>query len=201
MREKGSFELLARSLEARLSAAPKAETRASILRDLSAVYDERGALSEETKARIKGQADQTVRELSESQPPSAAPWAAIEGVYERLGEVDRQAEVLTKRIALSEGQPPSPAHADALYRLAKIRMGTKEAQREGTSLLERALEMSPEPDRAAATLAIALQIDPKNEKNVRLYERVSRGKGREAALVDALGKLVDSWRSHCRRDA
>jgi hypothetical protein len=72
LRKRGMFDLVARSLEARLSAAPPAETRASILRDLALLYEETHKLEHE-QARLKRHADQALRELKET-PPASPSW-------------------------------------------------------------------------------------------------------------------------------
>ncbi|HEX9295408.1 MAG TPA: tetratricopeptide repeat protein, partial [Polyangiaceae bacterium] len=191
LREKGSYDLLARSLEARLATSANADTRVAILRDLALVYDERQRLVGDVRAQLKSQVDQALREIKESPPQVTGPWAALENVYERLGEPDRQAEALVEQIALFAREPPSPAHADALYRLAQLRLAHGETLAEGASLLERALEADPQPARAARALVPALEIDPKNEHNVRLYEKVARANGGGPPLADALLRLID----------
>src|SRR4030095_5718361 len=85
----------------------------------------------------------------------------------------------------------SPAYADALYRLAKLRCKDAATISSGVELLERAFDMDPRPDRAIEAIVSALEIDPKSERNVRFYEKISRsgGKGQEAARADALARL------------
>ena len=189
LRKRGSFELLARSLEARLSASPQAETRAAILRDLALLYDETHKLEHE-HARLKRHADQTLRELKESPPASDVAWTAMETLYERLGEHDKLADLLSLRVAAG-AEVETADYADLLYRLAKIRLTNVETIAEGTELLERALDIVPQADRAAEALRPAVEGDGRNERVLRLYERVTRGRGREAAHADALFRLID----------
>jgi tetratricopeptide (TPR) repeat protein len=58
-------------------------------------------------------------------------------------------------------------------------------------LLEQALEMVPQADRAAEALRPAFESDTKNERVARLYEKVTRGRGRESAHTDALLRLIE----------
>jgi len=186
--QRGSYDILARSLETRLAASVGADARAVILRDLAAVHCEHLGLGSEVRARLSSLAEQIARELRDTPGLAPAAWMALETVYERIGEPDRQAEVL-EQLASAE-RPTSSAEVDALYRLAKLRLAKAETLFVGASLLSRALEADAQPRRAADALVKALEIDPQNEQIVRLYERVSRGKGREAARADALLRLI-----------
>ena len=190
--ERGDYALLVRSLEARLGASANPETRALVLGQLAYAYGEHLGLSDEIKARLKGQLDRTLSEFSAAAPPSAAAWAAIEEVYARVGEVEKQAEALVRRIALAtaEGASDASVGASPFYRLAEIRFSKRATQAEGVSLLERALAVQPDFDRAAGILAAALAKGGEDESLVRLYERVSRGPGREKVRADALVRLV-----------
>src|SRR5439155_22955587 len=81
LREKGSYELLARSLEARLGVAPGPQARALILRDLAVVYGDHLGLAEDVRARLAGHAEQALRELREMGSVGAAAWTALETVF------------------------------------------------------------------------------------------------------------------------
>ncbi len=189
LRQSGDFDLLARSLEARLAASPGAPTRAVILHDLTIAYGERAGLSADVRARLAGEANRSIADLERMPEAGAKPWTLLETVYERIGEPERQAEIL-ERLASAAGQASSPGYADALYRLAKVRAKSPTTVAAGVALLERALEMDARPDRAAEVLALALEVEPNSEKNVRLYEKATRGR-RDSARIDALVRLVD----------
>jgi Flp pilus assembly protein TadD len=122
---------------------------------------------------------------------STLAWTALETLYERIGEPQHQAEIL-EHLATASGQVASPAYADALYRLAKLRCKNVETISAGVALLERAFDMDPRPERAVEAVVSALEIDP-SERNVRFYEKISRssGKGQEAVRADALARLVE----------
>jgi tetratricopeptide (TPR) repeat protein len=190
LRKRGSFDLLVRSLEARLAVSQQAEIRAVILRDLVVLYRETQKLERE-KARLKGLADQTLRELKEARPAGAEPWAAMDTLYENLGEKERLGELLSLRVAAG-AEPESADYANVLYRLATIRLTKVETVAEGTDLLERAFDMAPETIRAADALRPALASGVKSERLFRLYERVTRGPARESAHADVLFRLIDA---------
>jgi tetratricopeptide (TPR) repeat protein len=190
LREQQRHDLLVRLFDARLAATTDVEPRASILRDLVLAYGDQVGLDLETKARLVGQADQVMQALEETTTAGAEAWVALETAYERLGESARQAEIL-ERVGSAMAEGASPAHAEALYRLAKLRCQSADTLAAGVALLERALEMDARPDQAARVLVTALEIEPTNERYVRLYEKVSRGEGKTAARRDALVRLVE----------
>ena len=142
------------------------------------------------KSRLKGQADQTLRELKETPPAAPEAWTAMETVYEHLRESDKLADILALRVAAG-AESESADYADVLYRLAKIRLAKRETIGEGTELLERALDIAPEPDRATEALTPAIEADDKNERVARLYERVTRGRGRKSAHAAALLRIIN----------
>jgi tetratricopeptide (TPR) repeat protein len=190
LRKHGSVDLLARSLEARLASSQQAEIRAVILRELVVIYRDTHQLERE-KVRLKGLADQALRELKESRPAGAEAWAAMDTFYENLGEKERLGELLSLRVAAG-AEPESADYADVLYRLASIRLANVDTVVEGTDLLERAFDMAPQTDRAAEALRPALGGGVKNERLFRLYERVTRGPARESAHGDVLFRLIDA---------
>ncbi len=111
---------------------------------------------------------------------------SLDRLYERLGDAEKQADVLALRVEaeLLEGAPP--AANDAVYRLAALRLGSRETFEAGVEMIERALDLDPQPERAADLLRRAAAIDPTHAKLLDLYERVGRKPGQERTLVDAL---------------
>src|SRR5262249_49422444 len=80
-------------------------------------------------------------------------WCALERVYGRLGDVAAQAEVLEKRAdAMANIAAPAPERADPLYVLASIRLADAAKRVQGGDLLERAMQIDPQPERAEAIL-------------------------------------------------
>jgi len=111
---------------------------------------------------------------------------ALDRVYERLGRVDEQARILALRIEV-EGLDGGPgATSDALYRLADLRLASRDTLDEGIDLLQRALDSDPQLDRAEESLRRAVALAPAHRRLIEVYERVGRQPGRERALFEAL---------------
>lgn len=83
-----------------------------------------------------------------------------------------------------EGGPR--AASDAIYRLAALRLASRETLDAGAEMMRGALDVDPQYERAVETLRRALAIDPTHAALIELYERVGRQPGHERALVDAL---------------
>jgi tetratricopeptide (TPR) repeat protein len=111
-------------------------------------------------------------------------WRALSGAYERLGDTAAQEALLERRIAAGSADPAELA--DALYRLAGLRLGRAEALADGLALLTRAFEVEADADRAEALLRGALAAGADEVAVGRVLERIARAAGRERALVDAL---------------
>ncbi|WP_437686930.1 tetratricopeptide repeat protein [Sorangium sp. So ce176] len=122
-------------------------------------------------------------------------WRSLEAIYERLGDRLAQADVLRKRIAHADAAPAAGAgpadRADPRYRLASLLAADPAEVDPAIALLEEALDLRAEPDRAEAILRHALRTDPRNPSAIRLFERLARQSGRPRALVDALLLLAE----------
>lgn len=119
-------------------------------------------------------------------PSSGDILAALDRVYERLGDVEGRARVLTSRIELDMQRGEPSAASDALYRLAALRLGSRETLGEGAEKMKVALDLDPQFERAERALRSAVSIDPADTRLLDLYERVGREPGHERTLVDAL---------------
>ncbi|WP_437524415.1 hypothetical protein WME79_35980 [Sorangium sp. So ce726] len=121
-------------------------------------------------------------------------WSSLEAIYARLGDRAAQADVLRKRIGLADA-PAAPAggadRAWPRYRLAALLAADAADVDHAISLLEAALDLHADPDRAEAILRDALRTDPRNPRAIRLFERLARQSGRPRALVDALVLLAE----------
>ncbi|WP_437903789.1 tetratricopeptide repeat protein [Sorangium sp. So ce327] len=121
-------------------------------------------------------------------------WSSLEAIYARLGDRAAQADVLRKRIDLADA-PAAPAggadRAAPRYRLAALLAADAAEVDPAISLLEEALDLHADPDRAEAILRDALRADPRNPRAIRLFERLARQSGRPRALVDALLLLAE----------
>ncbi|WP_437324443.1 tetratricopeptide repeat protein [Sorangium sp. So ce381] len=121
-------------------------------------------------------------------------WSSLEAIYERLGDRAAQADVLRKRIGLADAPAAAAGGADRAgprYRLAALLAADAADVDQAISLLEEALELHADPDRAEAILRDALRTDPRNPRAIRLFERLARQSGRPRALVDALLLLAE----------
>lgn len=118
-------------------------------------------------------------------------WQALEGLYGRLGDRESQASLLRKRIASVALMPVEPAQrAEPIYRLAALRFAAADLHDEAVALLQRALAIDPQPDRAEAMVRQGAMVAPRHEPTLRMMEEVARRFDRKAALVDALRLLA-----------
>jgi predicted Zn-dependent protease len=111
---------------------------------------------------------------------------ALDRVFERLGDVPKQARVLSMRVEVEGQQGGGQAASDAVYRLAALRLGSRDTFDEGVEMMEAALARDPQLDRAEAALCRAVAIDPTHRRVLDLYEHIGRQPGHERSLVDAL---------------
>ncbi len=117
---------------------------------------------------------------------SAELLRALDSLYGRLGDVDKQARVLSLYVEAQTREGGASAASDATYRLAALRLASKETLDEGAEMLRGALDVDPQYDRAVEILRRALALYPGHRLLIDLYERVGREPGYERALVDAL---------------
>jgi tetratricopeptide (TPR) repeat protein len=111
---------------------------------------------------------------------------ALDRVFDRLGDVQKQARALAMRIELETKDGETRAASDASYRLAALRLGSRETFDEGVGLLDAALRQDPQFERAEEVLRRAIAIDPTHLPLLSLFERIGRQPGNERALVEAL---------------
>src|SRR5262249_17339001 len=149
--------------------------------DLVGVYDRTG-VANSALGRIQSAADVTLKELLHDGGDEPS-WTALEAVFDRLEDDTSLAAVLNARIGLFAKRGALPSEADPMYRLAAIRFAEGDTQR-GADLFERALLIAVDPERAEEVLLIAFENEPRNERLVRLYERVARAGRRERTLAD-----------------
>ncbi|HEY8076262.1 MAG TPA: tetratricopeptide repeat protein, partial [Labilithrix sp.] len=113
--------------------------------------------------------------------------AALDKVYERLGDDRGQARVLGMRVELDEAA--GGASADAVYRLAQLRFRSGDVD-SGCDAFEVAWAATPDEERALAILQAAADAHPKSARLIDIYERLARAPDHERVLVDA---LVRRW--------
>jgi tetratricopeptide (TPR) repeat protein len=111
---------------------------------------------------------------------------ALDGVYGRLGDAQKQARVLSLYVEAQTREGGPSAASDATYRLAALRLASRETLDDGAEMLRGALDVDPQYDRAVEILRRGLALYPDHRPLIDLYERVGRQPGHERALVDAL---------------
>ncbi|AKT42745.1 tetratricopeptide repeat protein [Chondromyces crocatus] len=121
-------------------------------------------------------------------------WSAAEALAEKLGDREAQARLLDRRLRASDAaridDVPPEVRAEPRYRLAQLWADAPENAERVTELLEQAVALHPEPDRAEAALRDVLRHDPRQERAARLLERIARAAERPRVLVDALVLLA-----------
>jgi golgin subfamily B member 1 len=125
-------------------------------------------------------------DVAESRKRERTILRALDQVYERLGDHEAQGRILARRAQIESVTDDPEAAADALYRLATVRLSSEETVDEGALLLENAFQSSPDAGRTETILETATRRYPRQEKLISLYERVGRTPGHERALVEAL---------------
>jgi tetratricopeptide (TPR) repeat protein len=111
---------------------------------------------------------------------------ALDRVYERLGDEQKQGALLAMRVEVEALEGGPRAASDAIYRLAALRLGSAQTLDEGVEMMRTALDLDPQLDRAEQAIRRAVAIDPTHRRLVDLFEHVGRQPGHERALVEAL---------------
>ncbi|MGD0528965.1 MAG: tetratricopeptide repeat protein, partial [Polyangiaceae bacterium] len=111
---------------------------------------------------------------------------ALDHVYERLGDVDRQGRVLAMRIEVEAMEGGPRAASDAIYRLAALRLASAETLDDGVEMMTTAIDLDPQLDRAEEALRRAVELGPRHRRLLDLYEHLGRQPGHERALFHAL---------------
>lgn len=189
LRRRGRQELLTRALEARLAGNLEPADAARVLADLVVLHAENAAAEAPRQSGIRNRAQGIQNKLEAANNPDDAAWAALGRVYDWLGDRDAEAQVLERRVAAwQDGETPSDA--EPLYRLAEVRLGDPDTCEEGLGLLDRGLELAPDPDRAESLLRPVLDAPDAPERALALLERIGRMEGREATLAEALARIA-----------
>jgi golgin subfamily B member 1 len=111
---------------------------------------------------------------------------ALDRVFDRMGDARKQGDVLSMRIEVETRDGGPRAASDATYRLAALRLSSRDTFDEGAEMMQAALDLDPQLGRAEEALRRAIAIDPTHSRTLELYERIGRHPGHERALVDAL---------------
>lgn len=184
LRSRTRYDLLARALEGRLERTKSPAEAARALADLAFLHAEHlGGLSR-AELELRQRAQDIQRGLERDASGDDRAWAALGRVYDWLGDVSAEADVLERRVAGRAAG--SEADAAAFYRLAQIRLADPATAARGFEVLESALELAPDLGRAEALLREAIARAPGDERAIVLFERVARAQGDDRNLADAL---------------
>jgi tetratricopeptide (TPR) repeat protein len=111
---------------------------------------------------------------------------SLDHLFERLGETAKQARVLAMRVEVEAAEGGPGKANDATYRLAELRLSSRDAFDQGIEMLHSALASEPDYDRTRRILEKAVTVDPSHVGAIDLYEEVGRQPGQQRALVQAL---------------
>ena len=111
---------------------------------------------------------------------------SLDGVLERLGDAGKRARVLEMRIEIDTQTSGRKSATDAMYRLASIRLASRDTFDHGVDMMREALDLDPRLDIAGDALRAAVALDAAHPGVLALYEQVGRQPGHERILVDAL---------------
>jgi golgin subfamily B member 1 len=122
---------------------------------------------------------------------------ALERLYARLGDLERQGKILQRLIDLEDKATPrnDARVADANLRLASLRLASGDAD-EASLLVSAALDLDPSAEAAVTLLQQAVTLHPTHEFTLDLYERVARRPGQQRALLDALRRRAELPEPH-----
>ena len=189
LRSQNRHDLLARALESRLGRDLPASEAARALADLVLLHA--GGLGD--LSRVKDGLVKRARALEASLEAAPAfddaAWAALGQVFDCLGDNARESQVLERRVAAQLQSGKGSADSDLFYRLAQVRLVDPSGGDQGLDLLERALDIAPDFERARNLLAeSAGNLDP--ARVAALLERIARATGDDRALANALAGQI-----------
>ncbi len=110
----------------------------------------------------------------------------LEDLYGRLGQTDRQLEVLEARISTTLDPE---MRRQTLYRLSSLRMKREETLEQGCDYLAEAAASDPDKTRYRELLREGTDLFPTHPRLVRMYEEAAREAGDLGTTLDALQKV------------
>ncbi len=117
-------------------------------------------------------------------------WRAMAKLAGARGDSEMQMKLLERLAELGEDQ--AGTRADALYRMAEVRLASAETVDEGVDTLRRALDDTPRWERASMILRRAAGLHEGHEDLLELYEQVARQMDDGTLLLDYLQRRLDS---------
>lgn len=189
LKSRGRPELLARVLELRLSQDKlPAEEAARTVGELCELTARSPAELDHKRDELVRRASLAEAELERAASTDDGAWAALGRAYTLLGDVTAEGRVLERRIEASARSSRPPPDGDLLYRLAETRLRDGAELEGALDLLERALAVAPDLERAEAMLkGIPSDAPP---RAVVLLERIARDRGDPGALARALERRI-----------
>ncbi|MFZ5897456.1 MAG: tetratricopeptide repeat protein [Myxococcota bacterium] len=181
--------LLARALELRLSEDLPLKELARVLSELAEIRAADPDELSEARGPLLERAYAAEARLDEGGSYDDSAWAALGRTYVALGDAAAENRVLERRIEASARSSRPPPDGDLLYRLAAARLANGSDLEGGLDLLERALSLSPDFERAESLLRSAVPGDLPPRAAL-LLERIARERGDARALLTALERRV-----------
>ncbi|MEO8901982.1 MAG: tetratricopeptide repeat protein [Polyangiaceae bacterium] len=198
LRAQQRYDLLARALETRLERGLPTPDAARALADLVVLHAEGLRDLAHVQDALARRALTLEASLEDAAAFDDGAWSALGRVYDYLGDATRGSHVLERRVASQLQSGRVIADGDLLYRLAKVRLLDPNSGEQGLELLERALDATPDFERARALMADSgSSLDP--ARVAALLERIARATGDDRALADALaGQIAAPDATHAR---
>ena len=171
---RGRFQLLARSIERRVTLAASLAARANALSDLAALWAEHLDRSPEVRAGVTRHAERMHRELEQEGLADSAAWAALAAAHRSLDDESGRIALVQRRAALLEAAIPTLKVGADRNRL-RVELATtllEDPARHGdaVALLSSALKEDPGNREAANRLADALERLERWEELVAVLE-------------------------------
>jgi tetratricopeptide (TPR) repeat protein len=189
LKARGRSADLVRVLELRINQGLQPNEALRVLSDLAEIHAAVPADLDRVRTPLLKRAQKLEREIDQQEPMDDGAWAALGRVYTTLGDATGEGRVLERRIEASARSSRPPPDGDLLYRLAGARLSNSEDLDGALDLLERALGLAPDFERAEALLkgALADEVPP---RAALLLERIARERGDASALVRAIERRI-----------
>lgn len=190
LRGRARPELFARVLELRLEQGVPSEEAAGCLSDLTDLYATVLGNLQTVRERLHERARRIDAELRTREVMEDGPWAALGRVYSALGDKEAEARVIEERVETARRSSRPAAHPELYYRLAEVRLQSPETFDSGLELIEQALTVGSEYERAERILAGAFPPGREPLRGLELLERIARARGDAAAVVTIIQKRL-----------
>lgn len=188
LRSMNRDDLLMRAVQARLDQSSDPAQVADALAELVEMHADKPVEDAGLRSRIRARAESLRTALLALPHGDARAFRALSSVFTWLGEDAANAGIVEHWVRAL--QADANADAEHLYELSGVCLTIPSLRDAGAGLLERALALQPEADRALELLRPAVEGDTPDVRAVRLFEKVCRGPGREALRAHALARVA-----------